>query len=118
MNERGWFTLLVRGTGLWFAISSIRSVGSLLVNIGFLWYESVNQNPAGVRYPSTSSISISSNGGSVLGLIAGLYLLFFGGTLVNWLCRTVVGRCVACGHRLSGDEPACPECGVPVRAAS
>lgn len=118
MNERGWFTLLVRGTGLWFAVSSVRGVGSLLLNLGFIWYEKINPNPATIRFPSTSTISISGNGGAVLGLIAGLYLLLFGGRLINWLCESVVGRCVACGHRLPGEEAACPECGVRTRPAS
>ncbi|MFI4897735.1 MAG: hypothetical protein ACIARR_07910 [Phycisphaerales bacterium JB059] len=118
MNERGWFTLLVRGTGLWFTLSSIRGVGSLLINIGFVWYEKINPTPGNVRFPSTSTISISGNGGAVLSLLAGLSLLFFGGRLIDWLCRSVVGRCVACGHRLSGEEPVCPECGVRSSPAS
>jgi hypothetical protein len=118
MNERGWFTLLVRGTGLWFVASSARGVGALLLNLVFVWYEKINPNPTGVRYPSTATISISGNGGAVLGLLVGLYFLLFGGKLINWLCQSVVGRCVACGHRLTGEEPACPECGVRTRSAS
>lgn len=116
MNERGWFTLLVRGLGLFFALSASGSVSTILAGLVVSW---INKPPNTQFAPfgagSTMQYSLLQGIAHLIPLAAGLYLLFSGGRLIDWLCKSVVGCCTACGHRLGGDEAACPECGVRIR---
>ncbi len=119
MNERGWFTLLVRGLGLLFTLLALRSAAGLGANLLVAWFNTPrNQAFTPLTGTNMSSYTIAQGLTALVPLGAGLYLLFGGGRMIDWLCKSVVGRCVACGHRLAGDEPACPECGVRSRPAS
>ncbi len=114
MNERGWFTLLVRGLGLLFSLTSLSGVAMLLSQAIVSWVNT----PSGQQFaPLTTfggaySYILPQGIASMIVLGAGLYLLFRGGRLIDWLCKSVVGRCAACGYRLQADQNACPECGV------
>jgi len=118
MNERGWFTLLIRGGGLVAVLASVRGVGALFGLIGVWVYRSLVPGNPGSRTIFSVEYLIQVGVGSFFLLLAGLYMLIFGERLINWLCKGVVGTCVGCGYRLDGGEIECPECGVRTRSSS
>lgn len=117
MNERGWFTLLVRGLGLWFTLSGISGAAYFVVALLIAWVNTPRNQafaPLTVFGGTGWQFSLAQGLGQAATTLAGLYLLFRGGRLIDWLCRTVVGRCPSCGYRIQAGQPACPECGVAI----
>ena len=113
MNARGWFTLLVRGSGfvflLWGAIGMVSQFAYLAeaawTNAGVtalgatrgLWDQFIPYLPW------------------VMEIGVGVYLLASGGWIVDRFVAITVGKCVRCGYDLSEiSEGACPECNLSV----
>lgn len=116
MNERGWFTLMVRGIGLTFAGMGLYGAASLLFMavlqlLSPWWPASYAQSG---RFDNWSYVLYSSIGPLVT-LAMGLYLVFRADWLIARFCREVVGRCARCGYDTSGlTSGQCPECQAPL----
>lgn len=120
MNERGWFTLMVRGFGLYLLISSLTQLMPTLSNLLRQGVVSTRQG-AGAGGAATGAVA-SNNQFSwlvwqslapVAILALGIYLFFGGAWVIDKLCREVVDRCRRCGYDLR-EAPGgiCPECGT------
>lgn len=116
MNERGWFTLLVRGIGLTFAGMGLYGSAALLltavVQLLSPWW------PAGFSISGRLTdwnYLLYAGAGPLGSLLLGLYLLFKADWLIARFCREVVGRCGRCGYDISGlTSGECPECRAPL----
>jgi hypothetical protein len=116
MNERAWFTLMVRGVGLALLGVGLYSVGSLILNLFFVlidpWVNQMGSSGVSSPWDSWEYIRFTAGGPAVL-IVVGAYLVFGGRWLIDRFCREVAGRCARCGYDLSGGSAVCPECNVP-----
>jgi hypothetical protein len=115
MNERGWFTLLVRGVGLVFAGKGLYGTLGLVLFalaqlVSPLWPGLSSWGPVD-NWSYLFFISL----GPLVCFGLGLYLLFRGDWLVDRFCRETVGRCGRCGYDVTGVAAVdCPECRAPL----
>lgn len=120
MNERGWFTLMVRGFGLYLLISGVNQLMPTLSN--FLRQGVTSARPAAgsatgaVATNSQLSWLVWQSLAPVAILALGLYFFFGGAWVIDKLCREVVDRCRRCGYDLR-EAPGgiCPECGTALK---
>lgn len=126
MTERGWFTLLVRGVGLWLAaiglMRGVETASNYFVTYSqqqaFFFGSQPQTFWGGTATPTPVVREIVAVAiPSLIPMLVGLYLLFGGGWIVNRLCRSVIGCCQVCGYRVDSldDLGRCPECGTQPR---
>jgi hypothetical protein len=121
MNERGWFTLMVRGIGLYLLVTGLAQLFPTLTNF-------LRQGMSGPRPAGTAAATGAAAGSPQLVFMLwqslapvaimalGLYLFFAGTWIIDKLCREVVDRCRRCGYDLR-EAPGgiCPECGTSLK---
>ncbi len=121
MNERGWFTLMVRGFGLYLLISGLTQ---LMPTVSNLLRQGVVVSRPAAAAGATGTIAnnnqfswlVWQSLAPVAILALGLYFFFGGAWVIDKLCREVVDRCRRCGYDLR-EAPGgiCPECGTVLR---
>ncbi|HZW09108.1 MAG TPA: hypothetical protein VFF69_04320 [Phycisphaerales bacterium] len=111
MNARGWFTLVVKGIGLWAVVFG--AAGLVEAYFGRPSRQGLAFMGAGGP-PLMTTSDIRSMADELVWLVAGAYLLFGGKLLINGFCAEVVGRCPKCRYDLAGvaSGAKCPECGA------
>jgi hypothetical protein len=121
MNERAWFTLMVRGFGLYLLISGFTQLTPSLANFfrpGVVTSRPAGGGAGGALVPTGPQISwLFWQSLAPLAIFAlGAYFFFGGSWLIDRLCREVVDRCRRCGYDLR-EAPAgvCPECGSALK---
>jgi hypothetical protein len=111
MSARAWFTLVVRGIGLWAVVFGAAGLVATLFDRREIGLFSASGSPTRLLTARDARESADE----LVWLAIGLYLLLGGKLLINRFCAEVVGRCPKCGYDLVGVATGanCPECGTP-----
>ena len=113
MEARAVTTIGVRFAGLVMAAAAVVPVVTIVHDLvqSFCMGYGISRLSLFVEYDSQQEPL--AQGGWLLLLAAGAYLLLDGRWVIGRIMRGLDGTCAHCGYDLKGVKGACPECGKP-----